>query len=180
MLMSSQANASAVRGLNMPSMPAGSYQPASASYLDAGGERAAFHVFGTILTTGNIVAQTAAWADVLAALDALALGARIEDTYNDVSKYSVSRPTNGAAREVALQVWFQDATTGAKWSASLPTVDISLIEYVDNIGAKDAVDPSTTEVAALTAALEAFPVRNPLAQSNTVGVIGYKVVRGMK
>jgi len=164
----------------MPSMPAGSYQPASASYLDAGGERGSFHIFGTILTTGNIVAQTAAWADVLTALDALALGARIEDTYNDRTLYNVARPVNGAAREIALQVWFQDATTGARWSANLPTLDISLIEYIDNIGAKDAVDPTTTEIAALTTALEAFPVRNPLAQGNTVNVVGYKVVRGNK
>jgi len=161
-------------------MPAGSYQPCSISYLDAGGERGSMHFFGQILNTGNIVAKTSAWADVLTAADALALGARIEDTYNDQSKYGVSKPTNGAAREIALQVWFQDATTGSKWSANLPTLDISLIEYLDNIGAKDAVDPATTEVAALTAALEALPVVNPLAQGNTVNVVGYKVVRGQK
>lgn len=161
-------------------LPAGSYQPASVSYLDAGGERGTFHVFGKILTTGNIVAQTAAWATLLTALDALALGSRVKDSYNDESLYAVARPTNGAAREVALQVWFQDATTGQKFSANLPTIDISLIEYIDNIGARDAVDPSTTEVAALTDALEAFPVVNPEAQSNTVSVVGYKVVRGFK
>jgi len=164
----------------MPSMPAGAYQPASASYLDAGGERASFHIFGQILNTGNIVAQTAAWATMLSALDALALGARIRDFYNDESVYSVARPTNGAAREVALQVWFQDDVTGSRWLANLPTLDISLITYINNIGAKDAVDPSTTEVAALTAALEAFPVVNPLAQGNAVSVVGYKVVRGSK
>jgi hypothetical protein len=162
------------------SLPAGSYQPASISYLDAGGERATFHVFGKILTAANIVAQTAAWATVLTAADALALGARVRDSYNDESLYSVARPTNGAAREVALQVWFRDVTTGQKWSANLPTVDIALIEYIDNIGARDAVDPTTTEVAALTTALEAFPVVNPEAQTNTVEVVGYKVVRGNK
>jgi len=164
----------------MPTMPAGSYQPASISYLDAGGERGSMSFYGPILTTGNIVAKAAAWADVLTAADALALGARIEDRYNDQSKYAVSRPTNGAAREVALQVWFQDATTGARWSANLPTIDLSLITYIDNIGARDAVDPSTTEVAALTTALEALPVVNPLAQGNTVNVVGYKIVRGLK
>ncbi len=138
------------------------------------------HFYGKILTTGNIVAQTAAWADVLTALDALALGARILDTYNDESRYNVGVPTNGAAREIALQVIFKDATTGQTFLANLPTLDISLIEYVDNVGARDAVDPTTTELAALTTALEAFPVVNPTAQANAVNVIGYKVVRGNK
>lgn len=164
----------------MPTLPAGSYQGASVSYLDAGGERGTIHVFGTVLTAANYDAQQTAWSAVLTALDALALGARIEDTYGDTTRYSVARPTNGAAREVSLQVWFQGQTTGSRFSANLPTVDLSLIEYIDNLGAKDAVDPSTTEVAALTAALEAFPVRNPFSQAETVLVVGYKVVRGQK
>ena len=164
----------------MATLPAGSYQDASASYLDAGGERGSFHIFAKTLTAANFDAQTAAWGNVLAALDALALGARIEDVYNDRSRYGVARPTNGAAREVALQVWFQDGVAGSRWSASLPTLDVSLIEYIDNLSAKDAVDPTTAELAALTAALEAFPVVNPLNQAHAVTVVGYKVVRGQK
>jgi len=164
----------------MPTLPAGSYQPASASYLDAGGERGSFHVYGKIISAANHDAQATAWGNVLTALDALALGARIEDRYDDLSRYSVVPPTNGAAREVSLQVWFQDETSGQKWSANLPTVNLAKISYIDNIGAKDAVDPTTTEVAALTTALEAFPVVNPEAQTHTVHVVGYKVVRGLK
>jgi len=163
-------------------LPAGTYQIASASYLDAGGEIGhTSGMYGTVITAANEVAQAAAWASVLGAIDALALGARKSDRYNDKTTYAVARPTNGAAREVALQAIFRDTVNGQTWRGIVvPTLDISLITYVDNAGAKDAVDPSTTEVAALSTALEAFPVVNPYAQANTVVVAGYSVVRGQK
>lgn len=163
----------------MPTRPAGSYQPASISYLDAGAERGSFKVDGKTLTAANFDAQVAAWADILAAADALCLGARIEDTYNDQSVYGVAAPTNGAAREVALQLIFMDATSGEKWRANLPTLDISLIVYDTNYGAKDVVLMTSTEVAALIDALEGFVV-NPANQAHTVTVIGARVVRGQK
>jgi len=164
----------------MATLPAGSYQPFSISYLDAGGERASMAGYGKILTTGNIVAQTAAWADVLTAADALALGARVTDRYNDESRYAAARPTNGAAREVALQLVWRDDTTGQTGLLNLPTIDISLIEYDPNYGAKDVVLLTTTEVAALVDALEAFPIVNPTAQTNVVHIVGARVIRGGK
>lgn len=167
----------------MPSLPAGTYQTASASYLDAGNELGnTSGMYGTVITAANQAAQAAAWATLLGAIDALALGNRKKDTYGDKSTYAVSTPTNGAAREVALQAIFRDTTTGSTWRGIVvPTLDISLITYVDNVGAKDAVimdDGGVVE--ALKDALEAFPIRNPLAQSNTVEVVGMKVVRGQK
>jgi len=164
-------------------LPAGTYQNASASYLDAGGELGnTSGMYGTVITAANQVAQAAAWASLLSAMDALALGNRKRDTYGDKSTYAVSRPTNGAAREVALQAIFRDSTTGETWPATVvPTLDISLIDYVDNVGAKDAViieDGGVVE--ALRDALQAFPIRNPRAQSNTVTVVGMKVIRGQK
>lgn len=165
----------------MASLPAGSYQPFSAAYQDAGGENGNVHGYGKLISAANHDAQVTAWAAVLAAIDALSLGARVKDRYDDETTYSVSRPTNGAAREVALNATFKDATTGQQWTANVvPCLDISLITYVDNINAKDAVDPSTTEVAALTTALEGFPVVNPEHPTNTVNVIGYRVIRGQK
>jgi len=163
-------------------LPAGTYQVASASYLDAGGEIGhTTNLYGTVITAANEVAQAAAWSDVLDAIDALAKGARKSDRYNDKTTYAVARPTNGAAREVAMQAIFRDTVNGQVWrGVVVPTLDISLITYVDNAGAKDAVDPTSTEVAALKDALEAFPIRNPYAQSNTVVVDGFVVVRGQK
>jgi len=167
----------------MPSLPAGTYQTASASYLDAGGELGhTTNLWGTVITAANQAAQAAAWATLLTAMDALALGNRKVDNYGDKSTYAVAIPTNGAAREVALQAIYQDATTGSSWRGIIvPTLDISLVTYVNNVGAKDAViiqDGGAVE--ALYDALVAFPVRNPLAQANTVNIIGMKVVRGQK
>lgn len=164
----------------MPVMPAGTKQNASISYLDAGGERGTFHCLGTPITAGNAVAQASAWADVLTAADALALGTRVRDTYNDTTVYSAARPTNGAAREIALKVIFRDATTGQTWSALLPTLDISLISYDPNYGARDVVDITTDEVAALVTALNAFPVKSPYVYANSGTVVGAQVVRGFK
>lgn len=177
-----KAHSPAERCLLMPSLPAGTYQIASASYLDAGNERGNSKIHGTVITAANQVAQAAAWAALLATMDALSLGARIRDTYGDTTTYSVAVPTNGAAREVALQAIFRDTTTGETWPATVvPCLDISLITYVSNVGAKDAViieDGAAVE--ALRDALVAFPVRNPRAQANTVEVVGMKVVRGQK
>lgn len=164
-------------------LPAGTYQIASASYLDAGGELGnTRNMYGKVVTAANEVAQSAAWAALLTAMDALSLGNRKRDTYNDKTTYSVVRPTNGAAREVALQAIFRDATAGQEWPAIVvPCLDISLITYVPNVGAKDAViidDGGLVE--ALRDALVAFPIVNPYAQANVVTVIGMKVVRGQK
>jgi len=171
------------KGAEMPSLPAGTYQTASASYIDAGNEIGnTSGMYGTVITAANQVAQAAAWAALLAAMDALALGARKKDNYGDKTTYAVAVPTNGAAREVALQAIFQDATTGSTWRGIVvPTLDISLITYVNNVGAKDAVimlDGGLVE--ALYDALVAFPIRNPLAQANTVNIVGMKVVRGQR
>jgi len=163
-------------------LPAGTYQIASASYLDAGGEIGhTTNLYGKVITAANEVAQATAWGNVLTAIDALALGNRKSDRYNDKTTYSVARPTNGAAREVALQAIFRDTVNGQMWRGIVvPTLDLSKISYVSNVGAKDAVDPSTTEVVALSTALEAFPCVNPYAQANTVVIAGYQVVRGQK
>lgn len=160
--------------------PAGTRQAGSVSYLDAGGERASFHSWFPVINAANEAAQTAAWATLIAALDALALGNRVRDSYVDQTYYVANRPTNGAAREIALRIIFRDATTGQTWDAYLPTLDISLIEYDPNYGAKDVVDLTTTEVAALITALDAMPPKNPYNYANNGAVIGMQVVRGFK
>lgn len=160
-------------------LPAGTYQVASASYIDAGDELGNMAVFGKVITAGNEVAQAAAWATLLGAIDDLSLGNRKRDTYNDKTTYDVIAPTNGAAREIALRAKFHDVTNGQIWLQTVvPCLDISLISYV--AGGKDVVDQTTTEVAALITALEAFPVVNPYAQANTVEVLALYVVRGQK
>lgn len=163
----------------MSSLPAGNYQPASISYIDAGGERTSFHIWGKVLTAANHDAQVTLWGAVKTALTALVLGNLVMSKYDDTITYVSVRPTNGAAREVALQVLFVNAGNGETYRANLGTLDISLITYVQNVGAKDAVDPTTDELVALTTALQAFAV-DPRAGTTLLTVQGYKVVRGQK
>lgn len=161
-------------------LPAGTRQIASASFLDAGGLRSSFKVYAAHLTAVNEALRTAAWADVLTAAQALVLGNLVRQSYNGETTFAVTRPTNGAARELALKIIFRDGATGQTWESLLPTLNPALISYDPNYGAKDVVLMTTTEVAALVAALEALPVYNPYDYNNTGDVVGMQVVRGFK
>lgn len=165
----------------MPTYPAGTRQSGSISYLDAGGERGSAHFWLPVITAANEAAQSTAWAAVLTAADAVTLGARVRDKYVDETTYAAARPTNGAARELALKIIFRDATTGQTWDSLLPTLDPAAVTYVDNYGAKDVVlveDGGLME--ALADALNAMPPKNPWAYANNGTVVGMQVVRGLK
>lgn len=164
----------------MPILTPGTRQKGSIGALDAGGEKASVSFWLPVVTAANEAAQSTAWAAVLTAWDALFLGARYRDQYVDLTTYAVSRPTNGAAREVSLKLIARDGTTGQTVNYYLPTVDLSLIEYISNYGAKDVVDLTTTEVAALITALDAMPLKNPYNYANNMTVVGAQIVRGQK
>jgi len=157
------------------SLPAGSYQPAQVSYRDAGNEIGTSSFFGTIISAANFTAKVALWATLLAAMDALALGTRVKDVYNDESLYDVGQPANGAAREVKLLVQFKDATTGEKMTTSIPTLDPTIPDYVANINARDVILlDSPTEITDFITAFEAFAVAP--RTGNAITVTGLKVV----
>ncbi len=166
----------------MPVLPAGTRAKASISYLDAGGERGSFSMFAPVVTAENLDDQATAWGAVLTAADAITLGNRIKDTYVDETVYAVARPTNGAAREIALKVIFRSAGTGQTWESLLPTLDVSQVTYDPNYGAKDVVLLSGTAVAALVTALNAMPPKNPYdaTYADNGVVVGAQVVRGQK
>lgn len=165
----------------MPTYPAGTRQGGSISYLDAGGERGSFHGWFPVITAANEAAQSTAWAAVLSAADALTLGARVKDKYVDETTYAAARPTNGAARELALKIIYRDATTGQTWDSLLPTLDPAAVTYVTNYGAKDVVDIADEGlVEALVDALNAMPPKNPYNYANNGVVVGAQVVRGLK
>lgn len=158
------------------SLPAGSYEPFEIGYLDAGNELGRCQGYGESLSAANFDAQETLWAAFLAAADAITLGVRKKDRYNDESLYTVSQPTNGAAREIKLLVQMQNDVTGRQFHFTVPTLDPTIPDYIQNINAKDAV--SVTSPAAITdfiTAAEAFVV-DPLAPLNAVSVVGLKVV----
>jgi len=165
----------------MPALPAGTRQAGSISYLDAGGERGSVHFWFPVITAANEAAQSTAWAAVLAAIDAITLGARVKDSYVDDTYYAAARPTNGAAREIALKIIFRDATTGQTWQSYIPTLDPSAVTYDTNYGARDVVimqDGALIE--AVFDAITAMPPKNPYAYANNGTIVGMQVVRGFK
>lgn len=164
----------------MPLYPAGTLQKGSIGAIDAGGEKGSVSFWLPVITAGNEVAQAALWATLLSAWDALFLGARYRDQYNDTTTYAVARPTNGAMRELSLKLITRDAITGQTIDYYCPTVNQALIAFIPNYGAKDVVDLTTTELAAFIAALNAMPLKNPFAYANNMTVVGAQVVKGMK
>jgi len=166
----------------MPILTAGTKQKGSIGAIDAGGEKCSVSFWLPVITAGNEVAKAALWATLLSAWDALFLGARYRDSYNDLTTYNVARPTNGAAREISLKLIARSSATGQTINYYCPTIDQTLIAYVDNYGGKDIVDMTTTELAAFIAALDAMPLINPYdsAYTDTMSVVGVQVVKGQK
>lgn len=164
----------------MPILVPGTRQRGSIGAIDAGGEKASVSFWLPVITAANEVAQAASWATLLDAWDALFLGTRYQDNYNDLTTYLAARPTNGAAREISLKLIARDSATGQTVNYYCPTLNQTLIEYVDNYGAKDVVDLTTTELAAFIAALNAMPLKNPYNYANNMAIVGAQVVKGQK
>lgn len=164
----------------MPLYPVGTFQKGSIGRIDAGGEKCSVSYFLPVITAGNEVAQAALWATVLSTSDALFLGARYRDQYNDTTTYAAARPTNGAAREISLKLIARDATTGQTVDYYNPTLNIALISYIPNYGARDVVDLTTDELAAFITALNAMPLKNPFVYANNMAIVGAQVVKGQR
>jgi len=166
----------------VPILVAGTKQKGSIGSIDAGGEKSSVSLWLPVITAGNEVAKAALWATLMSAWDALFLGARYRDSYNDLTTYNVARPTNGAAREISLKLILRSSATGQTINYYFPTLDQTLISYVDNYGGKDIVDLTTTELAAFIDALNAMPPINPYdpAYTDTMVVVGAQVVKGQK
>lgn len=166
----------------MPIYPPGTRAKASIQYIDAGNEPAPFSMFAPVVDADNLDDQATAWSNVLTAADAITLGNRRSDKYIDETFYNVGRPTNGASREIALKIIFRSAATGQTWNSLLPTLDQSLITYIQNYGARDIVNLAGTQVAALITALNAMPPKNPydLTYADNGVVVDVQVVRGFK
>jgi len=158
------------------SLPAGTYQPASITLMDAGNEPGLFKCYGKLLTAGNFVAQAGLWSDLVDAIAAITLGAISKRTYEAEVTTNWAQQTNGAARETKLLVQYADATNGQRLTCTIPTLDPTIPVYVLNINAKDVVltdEPST--ITDFITAFEAFAVP-PLNPAHAVNVIGLKVV----
>lgn len=160
-------------------LPPGTRNKASISYRDAGNEIGTFSCIGADITAANRDAQETLFTALVNAADALTLGARTKTDYISQTTVATTQPTNGAAREFKLLIQYQVSTganAGARWTCTLPTLDKDKVSYVQNINAKDVVDPTVgTELLAFIDAFEAFAV-DPMNGTGEVVVVGLKVV----
>lgn len=152
---------------------------ATLSLRDAGNEAASFQVWGAVLTAANFAAQRTAWLDLVTAAMALVLGAQAGEDYGIQTQELWVQPTNGAARELALKVSYRDNIMGQRFTASLPTLNPTAINYVINSQAKDVVQMAAPAgVVTFITTFEAFAV-NPF-NGNPCQVLGLRVARGGK
>jgi len=148
--------------------------------IDAGLESASVSVYGKVLTAANFDAQEALFVTFREAVAAILLAQMWKYAYGNSTQVAKVRPTNGAAREIALRVKWRDTTTGETYTDVIPGIDSTIPAYDDNADARDAILVSTpTEITDLISAWEGFVV-NPLHPSNAIEVIALSVVRGSK
>jgi len=157
----------------------GTQNKATISIRDAGNEIGTFSCVGADITAANRDAQEALFTALVTATAALTLGAITKTSYISQTTQATTQPTDGAARELKLLVQYQvtsGANTGARWNTTVPCLDPSKVSYVQNINAKDVVDPSVgTELLAFIDAFEGFAV-DPANGTGAVEVVGLKVV----
>jgi len=139
-------------------------------------------MFVPVIDAANLEDQAGFWAAFLTQADNMTLGNRRNDKYIDDTYYVVTRPTNGAAREIALKIIFRSAATGQTWNSYLPTLDITKVTYIQNYGAKDIVNMAGTDVAAFVTAINALTPKNPYdpTYADNGVVADVQVVRGFK
>ncbi len=157
----------------------GTQNKATISIRDAGNEIGRFSCIGADITAANRDAQNTLFQNLVTAVAALTLGAITKTDYISQVTVATTQPTDGAAREIKLLVQYQVSTganTGARWNTTVPCLDTTLVSYVQNINAKDVVDPTVgAELLDFIDAFEAFAV-DPANGTGEVVVVGLKVV----
>lgn len=158
----------------------GTYHPANISFWDKSKESSSFGVYGTNVTAANLDAQATLWAALVAASNGLTLGllhkARWVNEVISNANPDVSAINQGAAREIKLLIQSVD-TSQARYTATLPTLDLSLVTYLAQ--AKDFIAITTetgagAEVMAFIDAYEGY-AKSPGPQT-ALTIIGLKVV----
>lgn len=166
----------------------GTYHPASITYWDKSQELASLRVHGRVVTATivsaavvNFTQQSIDWAALVTASNALVNGLiRSSLWVNEVivnANPAKSDINQLAKREVKLLIQSIDATTQARVTATLPTLNDALVTYLPQ--AKDFVaiteaQGAGEEVVNFVGAYQTYAV-NP-ATGNALVIIGLKVV----
>lgn len=166
----------------------GTYHPASITWWDKSKELSSLRVYGRVVTATyvdpavvNFTAQSVLWASLVDAATDLVYGLQRSALWvNEViinanpAQEDINQLAN---RETKLLIQSIDATTQKRMTATLPTVNLSLVTYLPQ--AKDFVaiteaQGAGEEVVDFVAAYQLYAV-NP-ETNNALEVIGLKVV----
>lgn len=166
----------------------GTYHPNEISLWDKSREIGSHRIYSRVVTATivstdviNFTAQSVAWAAYLAAVLGITNGLIFKSRW--VNEVVVNAEpldesiTQESSREIKLLVQFIDNTSQKRLTATVPTLDLSLVTYLPQ--AKDFVaitaeQGAGAEIVAFVETFEAFVV-NP-ATGNAVTIIGLKVV----
>lgn len=167
----------------------GTYHPAHITYWDKSKEKSRFEVFGapvtaTIVSTDvvNFTDQSTKWAALVAAANDLVRGLIYAQQWvNEVivnANPAQADIDQAAVRETKLLIQYINATTQKQLTTTLPTINLSLVTYLPQ--AKDFVaitagQGASDEIVAFVSAFEGY-ARDPMATSNSITVVGLKVV----
>lgn len=139
---------------------------------DYSNEKSGFGFSSSELTAGNIVAQLAAAATLVAATEDLTIGAVVKQQIAQVPLDSPATPTSPyAQREMKWLVTYQAVTSG-----KLHTLEIAAPDITDNVAPNtDIADLSSDDWAAWVTAFVAF-AKAPDDLTDSVIVLGAKLV----
>jgi hypothetical protein len=160
-------------------MPAlGGRQFAQYSFRDHTGETGSFRFYTGEITAVSIAGLLTALGTLQTALDALTLGVRAKQSWGEETIVSNDTPADQTAqREMVLRVSYRGATTQAPYTAYIPTVDPTKLNFV--AGGGDAVifsgGGASAEVAAFVAAFEAV-AKSPDDETEAVEITELRFV----
>lgn len=141
-------------------------------FTDYSNEKSGFGVNSSLLTAGNIVAQSAAAATLAVATEALSLAPLTKQTLTNVIVDSPDIPSNPyAQRELKWLVSYQAVVSGKMFTVEIPAPDLT-----DNIIAgSDVADLTSTDWDAWITAFVGF-AKSPDDATDSVIVIGARLV----
>jgi len=162
-------------------MPAiGDRNPISVQYLDYSGEVDTIRLYSGEITALTIAGFLTDFGDLQAALDAVTLGVRSQQTWGEQSIISNTKPTDKNAQiETQMLVRVQGATSEMPWSFRIPTVDYTAFNYASPPAGDQVIISGAGASAATTALIEALEALCKMPNDPTEGivVVGMEVVR---
>lgn len=146
--------------------------PGYFGFTDYSNEKSGFGVNSSLLTAGNIVAQSAAAAALAVASEALSLAPLTKQTITNLIVDSPDIPTNPfAQRELKWLVQYQAVVSGKLFTVEIPAPDLT-----DNlIPNTDVADITSDDWDAWITAFVSF-AKSPDDATDSVIVIGARLV----